>query len=349
MTGSAFTSLPIIDIAGLSTGDPEEVARIASQLSTAAHEVGFFYISGHGIPESEFDALLQAAKDFFELDVETKMASYIGRSTCHRGYVPPGEEGGYSTSIDLKEAFDTSLDLPADDPEHLAGNPLLGPNLWPDVPGFSEAVTAYYERAMAVGRLLLGAFAVALGEPADRFSAQTTRSPSQLRLIHYPFEEGAVDRLGIGAHTDFECLTLLRPTAPGLEVMNEDGVWVDAPPIPGCLVVNIGDLLETWTNGYFVATSHRVRKVAEERWSFPLFVNVDYDTVVEPLAQFQTPGTSQRPRILAGEHLYAQTIQVFAYLRERLEAGEISLPEGSAGVNEFGQLARHPEPASAPS
>lgn len=123
--------------------------------------------------------------------------------------------------------------------------------------------------------------------------------------------------------------------------MNQEGEWIDAPPLPGCLVVNIGDLLETWTNGYFVATSHRVRKVAEERWSFPLFVNVDYDTVVEPLEQFRQAGVPLRPRILAGEHLYAQTIQVFAYLRARLAAGEIELPEGSAGLNEFGQLARH--------
>ena len=342
MRSPAFHSLPIIDISGLRSGDATEIDRVAAELAAAAHEVGFFYISEHGIPEEEFDGLLQAAQAFFDQDEATKMESYIGLSSCHRGYVPPGEEGGYSaTSIDLKEAFDTALDLPADDPDHLAGNPMLGPNLWPDIPGFQEAVTAYYERAMDLGRDLLGAFAISLGEPADTFAAATTRSPSQLRLIHYPFEPDAVDRLGIGAHTDFECLTLLRPTAPGLEVMNQEGEWIDAPPLPGCLVVNIGDLLETWTNGYFVATSHRVRKVAEERWSFPLFVNVDYDTVVEPLEQFRQAGVPLRPRILAGEHLYAQTIQVFAYLRARLAAGEIELPEGSAGLNEFGQLARH--------
>jgi isopenicillin N synthase-like dioxygenase len=218
---------------------------------------------------------------------------------------------------------------------------MLGPNTWPDLPGFAEAVTAYYTSAIEVGRLLLGAFAVALGEPPEVFTSVATRTPSQLRLIHYPYDAEATNLLGIGAHTDFECFTLLKPTAPGLEVMTENGDWVDAPPLDGALVLNIGDLLETWTNGTFVATSHRVRQVAEERYSFPLFVNVDYDTVVEPLEQFRTPGEPQRPPVKAGEHLFAQTAQVFQYLQRRMAAGEVTLPDGSAGLNEFGQLARH--------
>ena len=93
----------------------------------------------------------------------------------------------------------------------------------------------------------------------------------------------AGEAMGIGSHTDYECLTLLYSTAPGLEVLNSAGVWVDAPPLPGALVVNIGDMMEIWTNGEFVATSHRVRPVKQERFSFPLFFAVDYDTEVKPL------------------------------------------------------------------
>ena len=335
-------TLAVIDIAGLRTGDPDDLAAVAAELGVAARDNGFCYVTGHGIPDHEFDGLLDAAQRYFALPTEEKMRTYIGLSSCHRGYVPPGEEGGYSNPdrFDRKEAFDTALDLPADDPDYLAGNPMLGPNTWPDLPGFAAAVTAYYTSAIEVGRLLLGAFAVALGEPPEVFTSVATRTPSQLRLIHYPVDPDAVDTFGIGAHTDFECFTLLKPTAPGLEVMTESGEWVDAPPVEGALVLNIGDMLETWTNGTFVATTHRVRQVAEERYAFPLFVNVDYDTVVEPLEQFRTEGASLRPRVLAGEHLFAQTAQVFQYLQRRMAAGEFTLPEGSVGINEFGQLAR---------
>jgi isopenicillin N synthase-like dioxygenase len=269
------------------------------------------------------------------------MASYIGLSRCHRGYVPVGEEGVETGTPDLKEAFDTALDLPADDPDYLAGNPMLGPNVWPDLPGFAEAVTEYYQAVLDVGHRLLGAFAVALGEVPDTFSRHATKTPSQLRLVHYPYNPDAEDGQGIGAHTDYECFTLLKPTAPGLEVMNGAGEWIDVPPIPGTFVVNIGDMLELWTNGAFVATSHRVRKVIQERYSFPLFFNVDYHTEVKPLPQFASREGKERPILRAGEHLFAQTAQTFAYLRNRVDSGELVLPDGSLEIGQFGQQALH--------
>ncbi len=289
MSGAtSFTSIPVIDVAGLRSADRLDRERVAQQIGAAAREVGFFYITGSGVGEALFERLLAAAKAFFALPVDEKMRSYIGLSRCHRGYVPVGGEEGVETgTADFKEAFDTALDLPADDPDYLAGNPMLGPNTWPDLPGFAEAVTDYYTAVLAEGRRLLWAFAVALDEDPDTFSRYATKTPSQLRLVHYPYNPDVTDRPGIGAHTDYECFTLLKPTAPpGLEVLNGDGKWIDVPPIEGSFVVNIGDMLELWTNGEFVATSHRVRKVAEERYSFPLFFNVDYATEVKPLPQF---------------------------------------------------------------
>ena len=343
MTGmTSFTSVPIVDVGGLRSSDAAERNRVSAEIGRAAAEVGFFYVSGSGIDESTFDRMLDATKEFFALPLEEKMRTYIGLSRCHRGYVPIGEEGVETAADavpDLKEAFDTALDLPADDPDYLSGNPMLGPNAWPDLPGFAEAVTAYYEAVLEVGHLLLRAFAVALGEDPEVFTRHATKTPSQLRLVHYPYNPDARDGLGIGAHTDYECFTLLKPTAPGLEVLNGAGEWIDVPPVPGTFVVNIGDLLELWTSGAFVATSHRVRKVAEERYSFPLFFNVDYDTEVRPLPQFVSPGTPQRPSLKAGEHLFAQTAQSFAYLRQRVESGELVLPEGSLKLNQFGQQA----------
>jgi isopenicillin N synthase-like dioxygenase len=336
---TSFTSVPVIDISGLSSPERAEQDRVAAEIGRAAADVGFFYISGTGIDESLFATMLAAVKDFFALPVDEKMRNYIGLSRCHRGYVPVGEEGPDGITPDQKEAFDTALDLPADDPDYLAGNPMLGPNAWPDLPGFAEAVTAYYQALLAVGQRLLWAFAVALGEDPDVFSRHATKTPSQLRLIHYPHNPDAQDSLGIGAHTDYECFTLLKPTAPGLEVLNGAGEWIDVPPVDGAFVVNVGDLLELWTNGAFVATSHRVRKVAEERYSFPLFFNVDYHTEVKPLPQFSTPDAKARPTLRAGEHLFAQTAQTFAYLRRRIDAGELVLPEGSLGLGQFGQQA----------
>jgi isopenicillin N synthase-like dioxygenase len=342
MSGAtSFTSIPIIDIGDLSSTDKAARERVAAEIGEAARDIGFFYVSGSGVDDELFDRLLAATEEFFALPLEEKMRSYIGLSRCHRGYVPIGEEGVESGYPDLKEAFDTALDLPADDPDYQAGNPMLGPNTWPELPGFADAVTAYYEAILAVGNRLLWAFAVALGEDPDVFSRHATKTPSQLRLVHYPYNPEAQDGHGIGAHTDYECFTLLKPTAPGLEVLNGAGEWIDVPPIPGTYVVNIGDMLELWTNGAFVATSHRVRKVVEERYSFPLFFNVDYHTEVKPLAQFVSRGASPRPALRAGEHLFAQTAQTFAYLRDRIDSGELVLPDGSLETGQFGQQARH--------
>jgi isopenicillin N synthase-like dioxygenase len=289
---------------------------VVAAIGDAARNVGFFQITGHGIAPALISRLRAATERFFAQPIEEKMRSYIGRSSNHRGYVPEGEEGFGDGIVDRKEAYDLALDLAADQaPE---GHPMLGPNQWPDLPGFRDDIMAYYAAAFTVGRRLLRGFARALGLDADFFDSYVTRPPSQLRLIHYPFDAAATDVRGIGAHTDYECFTLLLPTAPGLEVMNRKGEWVDAPPTPGALVVNIGDMLEYWTNGAFVATSHRVRKVAEERYSFPLFFAVDYDTCIAPLN-----GEPVREPLIAGEHLFAQTAQTFRYLKQRLQNAEV--------------------------
>jgi isopenicillin N synthase-like dioxygenase len=337
---TSFTSIPVVDVSALRSTGAAGLDEVAAEIGKAAREVGFFYIAGAGVGEDLFERLLRVTKQFFALPLEEKMRSYIGLSRCHRGYVPIGEEGLGDEKPDLKEAFDTALDLPADDPDYLAGNPMLGPNVWPEIPGFADAVTAYYHAVLDVGQLLLRSFSVALGEDPDRFARHATKTPSQLRLIHYPYNPDAEDRQGVGAHTDYECFTLLKPTAAGLEVLNGAGDWINAPPIPGTLVVNIGDMLELWTNGEFIATTHRVRNVPEERYSFPLFFNVDYHTVVEPLPRFASrDGRARRPTLRAGEHLFAQTAQTFAYLRSRVESGQVRLPQGSVNTGSFGQEA----------
>lgn len=337
-TGSGpFRSVPVVDIGALGMGDPQAEAAAVEQLRQAASGVGFLHVTGHGIAPSVIERLQAAARGFFELPKARKMETYIGGSTNHRGYVPEGEEAFMGGGKDAKEAFDLALDLPAE--RVPAGHPMLGPNRWPDLPGFREDIMAYYAAAFAVGRRLLRGFAMALGQPAEAFDHLVVTPPSQLRLIHYPHQPEAEDVSGIGAHTDYECFTLLLATAPGLEVMNQAGEWIDAPPVPGALVVNIGDMMEFWSNGAFVATSHRVRRVAEERWSFPLFFALDYDTELVPLG-----ARDRSAAIRTGEHLFAQTAQTFRYLKERVERGEIALPQASRPLSSFGQEARHRNP-----
>lgn len=332
--------IPIIDIAALRGDNAAAKAGVARQLGEAARGIGFLYVTGHGVDPLLFAGLEAAARAFFAQPYDAKMQVYIGKSRNHRGYVPEGEEVFAGGSKDAKEAYDLSHDLGAEDPDYLAGNPLLGPNQWPQIAGFADAVSAYYQAAFATGCTLMRGFALAMGEAEDRFDALLNKPPSQLRLIHYPFNAAAEDRPGIGAHTDYECFTLLHATAPGLEVLNAESEWIDVPPMPGAFVVNIGDMLELWTNGEFVATSHRVRRVKSERYSFPLFFTVDYFTRVEPLPRFVSASRPARPGLVAGEHLFAQTAQTFTYQRLRLERGEIALPEAAQGLSSFGQEAK---------
>lgn len=341
---TAFTKLPVVDVSGLYSDDPADRAKVAGALGKAAREVGFLYVTGHRVGKDLRQRLLDQTKRFFAQPVERKMDIYIGKSDNHRGYVPEGEEVMLGGKRDRKEALDLGYELSAEHPLVKAGTPMLGPNQWPELPGFREDVTDYYAAVFDLGRHLLHGFALALGKEENFFDHFVTCPPSQLRLLHYPYDADAVDAQGIGAHTDYECFTLLLPTAPGLEVMNGDSDWIEVPLLPDAYVVNIGDMMEIWTNGAFVATSHRVRKVKEERYSFPLFFACDYATTVAPLPELVASGeTPKYEPLSAGDHLFAQTAQSFVYLRERVDKGELKLPDNAKGLSSFGQYARHKE------
>jgi isopenicillin N synthase-like dioxygenase len=346
MTGSerTFDSIPLIDISQLIVRGPEGAAATVAEIRRAASEVGFFYVCGHGCPPILLDRLVAQAKHFFALPVERKMEIYIGNSPNHRGYVPPGEEVFAGGTPDSKEAFDLALDLSSDDPDARRNPHMLGPNQWPDLPGFAVDAMAYYQAVFNIGKHLLQGFAAALGKPGDFFDRFVTKPPSQLRMIHYPFTPAQTDEAGIGSHTDYECFTLLAGTAPGLEVLNGAGQWIDAPPRPGAFIVNIGDLLDYWSGGLYVATSHRVRKVSEERYSFPFFFCVDYDTPIVPVGS----RAGEASPLIAGNHLYAQTIQTFRYLQQRLARGEARMPDDALSLSSFGREARQRDKAGEP-
>ena len=323
--------IPLVDISQLASDRLQDRLGVAHELDRACATAGFLYVKGAQLDGDLFGRLHRRACAYFALDHETKMKSYIGDSENHSGYVPIGEEQFAGGSRDLKEAYDVNRDYTAT----IGRRPLLGPNTWPAMPGFREDVEAYYRHVSEIGRQLFAAFALALGLDERHFDEHLRHPPSQLRLIHYPLDAGAEDRPGLGSHTDYECFTLLFATAPGLQIVDKHGGWVDVPLIDGTLIMNIGDMMEIMSNGRYLATRHRVKRVNEERYSFPLFQSCDYDYVVAPVTQGEVPRYAP---LRCGEHLYNQTAQTFAYLKRKITSGQIVLnqpvPLGSFGMSD---------------
>lgn len=328
--------LPLIDISMLTSSQIEDRLSVACELDRACTEAGFLYIRGAQLDGALFRRLVERAKAYFALDPDTKMKSYIGHSKNHSGYVPVGEEQLGTSQADLKEAFDVNCDyIPRE-----GRRPLLGPNQWPEMPGFREDVQAYYQHVTAIGGQLFRAFALALGLDETYFDAHLRHPPSQLRLIHYPYDATAEDRPGIGAHTDYECFTTLFATAPGLQIVDKRGQWTDVPLVEDTMIMNIGDMMEILSNGRYVATRHRVKKVKEERYSFALFHACDYDYAVAPVIRGEPPRYAP---LKGGDHLFNQTAQTFAYLRRRIADGTLVL-SGALPLDSFGPESSAAEP-----
>ncbi len=320
----AVQNLPLIDVSGLRSNNPKNLGRIADEIGRAARDIGFFRIIGHGIEPALVERTYQLAERFFALPDPEKRQYYIGLSSNHRGYVPFTEKGDYPDEVNRSyEAFDLGVDLPPDDTDYLAGNRLLGPNVWPDVAGFKQTVSEYYSEISALGRMISSELERFLGLPAGAMTNQMTKPISQLRLLHYVRENAGVERqsVNMGAHTDYECLTLLHTRNAGLQVMTAKDNWIDVPVDHRVYVVNIGDMLEAWTNGQLRSTPHRVLNTSPERFSMPYFVAANHDTLIKPFAELVTEGAPRYAPFRAGEHLERMLIRDFPYLRRQLRDG----------------------------
>ena len=281
--------LPIIDMAAL-FGDGPGRDHVAGEIAAACEAHGFFYLVGHGVGLDVLASLEDESRAFFARPLAEKLAIGMEKGgRAWRGYFPVGGELT-SGRPDLKEGLYLGTELPGDHPRVRAGVPMHGANLWPaGQPALREAVTAYMDATTRAAAAVMEGVSLSLGLPADYFARTYTGEPTVLfRIFHYPATGPAeVDwdgAWGVGDHTDYGLLTLLaQDHHGGLQVKGPQG-WIEAPPIEGALVCNIGDMLERLTGGRFKSTPHRVRnRSGRDRLSFPLFFDPDFNARMQPL------------------------------------------------------------------
>ncbi|KQT74442.1 isopenicillin N synthase family dioxygenase [Microbacterium sp. Leaf436] len=293
-------TLPVLDLSLLDQG-PDAAARFRDELRAATHDVGFFYLTGTGVSPALEASLLAAAKGFFALPEADKLAIENVTSPHFRGYTRVGGERTQGR-VDWREQIDIGPEREAiwahtpggsprrasdatsgrgDDPDAPGYDRLIGPNLWPAAqPELKEVVTEWHDHLTGVARKLLRAWALALGAEEQYFDRHFGDPQTLIKIVRYPGKDDPTPQQGVGAHKDSGVLTLLwvEPGKGGLQV-ERDGEWVDAPPVPGAFVVNIGELLEYATQGYLRATNHRVisPRFPDERISVPFFFNPALD------------------------------------------------------------------------
>jgi len=292
MAGSGG-ALPVIDVGPLAGRGPAPArGAVAEEIQAACRERGFFYVTGHGVPADLLDQLADASAGFFALPLADKLEIAMERGgRAWRGYFPVGAELT-SGQPDLKEGLYFGTELAGDDPRVLAGLPLHGRNLFPrQVPRLRPLVLSYLDALTGLGQAVLRGVALSLGLDAEYFASGCTADPTILfRIFHYPPSPPQNPGWGVGEHSDYGLLTLLaQDDSGGLQIAVPEG-WIDAPPIPGTLVCNIGDMLDRMTGGWYRSTPHRVRNLSGHgRLSFPFFLDPGFSAEVPPLpaaAQF---------------------------------------------------------------
>lgn len=309
----SFDEIPVVDIQKLIDGtDPDSVAK---EIGYICENIGFLYVKNHGVSSELVNNFRSYAEKFFNLPLEEKQKLKIENSgPTLRGYIPIyGENVDPEFTKDLKECFDYAKD-------EREVSPFFGPNQMPDIPGFKETVELYHSEMLKLANKLIGAIALSLDLPFDYFYKLQKHPISIQRMIHYPPQSGQISRkeIGIGEHTDYGFLTILgQDDVGGLQVKNREGKWISAPPIEDTFVVNIGDFVQTYSNGKYISTFHRVINTSgKERYSYPLFMDMDFDAVVEPVPTCVSESNpSKYKSYVCGEHKYKRFVDSYAHLQ----------------------------------
>ena len=288
-------AIPVIDF---SQFDSSKKA-IAEEVRGACLQHGFFYIAGHRVPVELQEDLKKHSQDFFSLPVEEKMKIEMQHGgKAWRGYFPLNGELT-SGKPDLKEGIYFGTELPADDPRVQQGLPLHGKNLFPAHPAaLKNSVLEYIDEVTRLGHLVMRAISLSLGLEEDYFFTRYNQDPLILfRIFHYPPQPAPGIQWGVGEHTDYGLLTILKQDeVGGLQVKTGEG-WTDAPPVENTFVCNIGDMLDRMTGGLYRSTPHRVLNTSQkDRYSFPLFFDPGFDTKIERIETNDTIRESKSER-----------------------------------------------------
>ena len=318
----------VIDVAPLVTG-ADDRSRVAAAIAEACRQSGFFYIVGHGVDEGLQRRLEESSRRFFAQDLTTKMEIAMERGgRAWRGYFPLGGELT-SGKPDIKEGIYFGEELPPDHPRVTDGTPLHGANLFPrNMPEFREAVLAYMDAMTQLGHRLMEGIALSLGLPETYFADRYTRQPLTLfRIFNYPGDHAVPDdepRWGVGEHTDYGLLTILKQDDTGGLQVKSGGRWIAAPPIPRAFLCNIGDMLDRMTGGQYKSTPHRVQNATRrDRLSFPFFFDPNFDAVIAPIAAPTIDDRGERWDSESvhhfdgtyGDYVLAKVSKVFPHLR----------------------------------
>ena len=280
----ATDALPIVAFDRWRGSDAERAA-MADEVRQICHDIGFFLLVDHPIPQEFMDRVFSTMRDLFALPPEQKLLIDKRNSRHFRGW--EGEGAEYTNNRpDIREQVDLWSEHPAREldvePAYLR---LLGPNQWyPDdvLPGFTDLMTEWYDRMGALADELMQILAVGLGLDADHFDRIFGEERMSLtKLIRYPPTPSG--QAGVNAHHDAGFLTILAAgDTPGLQVENEAGDWIDVPPTPGAFVINLGEMLQGMSGNYYVATPHRV--ITDElRYSAGYFHGPSLHTTLDPL------------------------------------------------------------------
>ena len=304
-------SLPVIDIGGLSSADPEARKAVGAKLREACLDKGFFYISNHGVPEDLVRDVFAEAAAFFALPAEQKAEVDKSKSKANRGYEPmQGQTLEPGAPPDLKEGYYIGPEHGPDDPRVIAGTFNHGSNQWPSQrPNFRPVMERYRSVLFDLSATLMRGMALSLDLPENYFEGYHKDANGTVRLLHYPPQspQGDPTQKGAGAHTDFGGLTVLRQgDVGGLQVWDQKSdAWIHADPLPNTYVVNLGDMISRWTNDRYRSTVHRVVNASgKERYSVPFFYTGNYAFNVECIPTCLAPGeTPKYPPVTVEQHM----------------------------------------------
>ncbi|ETV75397.1 hypothetical protein H257_10248 [Aphanomyces astaci] len=341
MSSTSMEQLPFVEMSALMDPSSSKASRqpALDAMRTACRDFGFFTIPASVLPPGLLNKVYARADDFNALPLSTKQKYHVRNVSNARGWTPLHEEPSYEPGVvSHVEGFDLARDLPA---SYLHDDQGLGPNVWPaEVPQFRDHVMALYDATTDVSNALFEGFAEMLDLPRHTFRVyNTAEAQAFMRLLTYPPQqshksEGVVDHgtkhVGIAAHTDFECFTIIHQNNVGLQLQGRDGHWIDTPVASDRLFVLVGDVLEMWTNGELVATPHRVLSAHTKRQSIVRFNGTEGNAWIEPLAPFVTPDAPAKfQRVTQRQHIQSEMHAAEARLKDTQDKAAATIGRNS--------------------